>query len=64
MNKLAQKTIEVFAHFQGMPQPGLVGVLHVALSRGKEIFSFEYSLAWLKKSFAYYVKVNAVKVNA
>lgn len=31
-----------------MPSPELMGHLHVAHARGKEIFSFEYSSAWLK----------------
>lgn len=41
-------TIWVYAHWQGMQQPVLVGTLSSARSRGKEIFSFEYDTSWLK----------------
>lgn len=50
MNKLTQRCIEVYAHWVGLHQPTLVGVLYTLPSRGKEIFSFEYSHAWLKNS--------------
>lgn len=39
--------IWVYAHWQGMPQPTLIGILSAARSRGKEIFSFEYDAQWL-----------------
>lgn len=41
-------TVWVYAHWQGMQQPVLIGVLSAVRSRGKEIFSFEYNTAWLK----------------
>lgn len=48
MNKPLQRDIEVHAHWEGLLKPTLIGVLHVTPSRGKEIFSFEYSNEWLK----------------
>jgi serine/threonine-protein kinase HipA len=41
-------TIWVYAHWQGVQQPLLVGTLSITPSRGKEIFSFEYDMSWLK----------------
>lgn len=35
-----------------MSAPFLMGTLHASLSRGKEIFSFEYAEAWLKSRFS------------
>lgn len=35
-----------------MSEPFLMGVLQASLSRGKEIFSFEYEEAWLKSRFS------------
>lgn len=42
-----KRSIQVCAHWQGMIEPELMGTLYVALSRGKEIFQFEYSPSWL-----------------
>ena len=50
--KQTPKAIQVCAHWHGLAEPTLMGTLHVALSRGKEIFSFEYDPAWLKSSHA------------
>ena len=47
-----QKTIQICAHWQGMAQPIVMGTLYAALSRGREVFSFEYDHAWLKSSHA------------
>lgn len=47
-----QKAIQVCAHWKGMDEPVVMGTLFTALSRGKEIFSFEYDKAWLKSSYA------------
>ncbi len=47
-----QKAIQVCAHWQGMADPVVMGMLYVAPSRGKEIFSFEYDQAWLKSPHA------------
>lgn len=43
-----QKAIQVCAHWQGMAEPVVMGMLYATPSRGKEIFSFEYDPAWLK----------------
>jgi serine/threonine-protein kinase HipA len=48
----ALKAIQVCAQWEGMADPVLMGTLYAALSRGKEIFSFEYDLAWLKSPHA------------
>jgi len=47
-----QKAIQVCAHWQGMADPVVMGVLYAAPARGKEVFSFEYDPAWLKFPFA------------
>ena len=52
MSKVSQRHIEVFAHWLGLPQPLLMGVLSATASRGKEIFSFCYDKAWLKSKLA------------
>src|SRR4051812_18058589 len=52
MNKNSQKQIEVYADWVGLPQSTLIGVLYANPSRGKEIFSFEYSPQWLANSHA------------
>lgn len=49
MKNLAQTQIEVHAYW-GEPQ--LVGILYASISRGKEIFSFEYSENWLNSDQA------------
>ena len=38
----------VYAHWQGMDHPWLMGVLHSDRLRGKEVFSFEYNEDWLR----------------
>lgn len=43
-----QKSLLVYANWIGLEQPTLMGTLHSALVRGKEVFSFEYDDAWLK----------------
>ena len=47
-----QKAVQVCAHWRGMDGPMLMGTLHAAPSRGKEVFSFEYDQAWLESSQA------------
>lgn len=42
-----QRLIEVWADWQGLPEPTFLGQLFATPSRGKEIFSFEYDKAWL-----------------
>ncbi len=48
MDKTQQRLIEVYADWEGLSRPILVGVLRATPSRGKEIFSFEYDHDWLK----------------
>ncbi len=40
----------VYAHWQGLPDPVLMGTLEVNHIRGKEIFSFEYETSWLNSN--------------
>lgn len=47
-----ERDIFVFAHWQGMDEPMLMGTLHSELLRGKEVFSFEYEEDWLKSEHA------------
>jgi serine/threonine-protein kinase HipA len=53
-----QKSIQVCAHWQGMAEPVVMGMLYAAPSRGKEIFSFEYDPAWLKSPHAFVLDPN------
>jgi serine/threonine-protein kinase HipA len=46
------KDIFVYAHWTGMKEPVLMGVLKADFTRGKEIFSFSYSENWLKSSYS------------
>jgi serine/threonine-protein kinase HipA len=46
------KDIYVYALWTGMKEPVLMGVLKAEFTRGKEIFSFSYSEAWLKSSYS------------
>jgi serine/threonine-protein kinase HipA len=46
------KDIYAFAHWTGMKEPILMGVLKTEFTRGKEIFSFSYSDNWLKSSYS------------
>lgn len=50
--KTTKREIFVFAQWQGMTEPILMGALHAELLRGKEIFSFEYDENWLKSEHA------------
>jgi serine/threonine-protein kinase HipA len=43
-----KRSISVSAHWQGMENPFLMGVLHSDRLKGKEIFSFEYNGEWLE----------------
>jgi serine/threonine-protein kinase HipA len=47
-----RRNILVYAHWQGMKDPFLIGTLHSERLRGKEIFSFEYTESWLKSEHA------------
>lgn len=43
-----KRSISVYAHWQGMEDPLLMGILHSDRLKGKEIFSFEYNQEWLQ----------------
>lgn len=40
--------IYVYAHWQGMPEPKIIGILSAQQAKGKKAFSFEYNSDWLK----------------
>ncbi|PKA99669.1 serine/threonine-protein kinase HipA [Flavobacteriaceae bacterium MAR_2009_75] len=40
--------IYVYAHWQGMPEAKLIGVLAAHYAKGKKAFSFEYDKDWIK----------------
>ncbi len=46
------KEIFVYAHWRGLDSPILMGVLSINITRGKEIFSFEYNDDWLRSGNA------------
>lgn len=48
----AKKEIQVYAHWLGLQEPSLMGVLSVTPAKGKESFSFEYADTWLKSGFS------------
>lgn len=41
------RNISVYAHWEGLSEPVLMGILSAQLAKGKEIFSFEYDKKWL-----------------
>ena len=47
-----KQEIQVYAHWLGLPQALLMGVLSISPAKGKESFSFEYVDAWLKSGFS------------
>jgi serine/threonine-protein kinase HipA len=47
-----RRTIEVWADWYGLGNPLRMGNLHATPTRGKEVFSFEYDLAWLNSPHA------------
>lgn len=40
--------IYVYAHWQGMQEPKIIGILSAQQAKGKKAFSFEYDTTWLK----------------
>ncbi|MDB5211496.1 MAG: toxin HipA [Sediminibacterium sp.] len=50
-----KRNIQVFAHWQGLDIPALMGVLSSERLKGKEIFSFSYTKGWLDSGFAQYI---------
>ncbi|MEX2427832.1 MAG: HipA domain-containing protein, partial [Bacteroidales bacterium] len=45
-----QKQIYVYADWSGLNGSKLLGILNVSLTRGKEIFNFEYDEDWLRSA--------------
>jgi serine/threonine-protein kinase HipA len=43
-----KRSIEVYAHWLGLEEPFLMGVLYSERLKGKELFSFEYDKDWLQ----------------
>lgn len=56
--KNTQRQIQVYAHWQDFKEPFLMGALTAVLSRGKEIFLFEYTKEWLNSGNAQYLDPN------
>lgn len=44
------RSVFIYAHWKGLNQPVLMGVLNATSSRGKEVFSFTYNDDWLKSN--------------
>ncbi|ESU28716.1 HipA domain protein [Flavobacterium limnosediminis JC2902] len=40
--------IYVYAHWKGMPEPKIIGILSAHQAKGKKSFSFEYDKEWIK----------------
>ena len=47
-----ERKIFVYADWNTLPECRMLGILWVTLSRGKEIFSFEYDKNWLQSKYA------------
>ena len=47
-----RRTVQVFADWESLGGPRLMGRLHSTPSRGKAVFSFEYESAWLQSGEA------------
>lgn len=47
-NEGTKKSIYVYAHWQELDDPFLMGILHSERLKGNEVFSFEYDEEWLK----------------
>ncbi|MDP1764381.1 MAG: HipA domain-containing protein [Sediminibacterium sp.] len=50
-----KRNIQVYAHWQGLENPALMGVLSSERLKGKEIFSFSYTKEWFDSGFAQYI---------
>lgn len=48
----AKRKIYVYAHWEGIEEPTLMGLLQSEQLRGKEVFSFQYDEEWLKSDQA------------
>ncbi len=50
MAKTAERRmIRVYAHWEGLDEPALMGTLTATPIRGKEVFAFEYDVEWLRQ---------------
>ncbi len=49
------KTIEVWADWYFLTEPQKVGVLTASITRGKEIFSFQYEKSWLAGNYKFQI---------
>lgn len=47
----SKKDILVYAHWEGLQESTLMGILSATPAKGKEVFSFEYDKDWLKSGF-------------
>ncbi len=43
-----KSNIYVYAHWKGMPEPKIIGILTAHFAKGKKAFSFEYDKDWIK----------------
>jgi len=50
--RITKRSIYVYADWDGLETPQLMGILFAELLRGKEIFSFEYDKVWLNSDKA------------
>lgn len=48
-----KKEILVYANWEGLENPFLMGFLSATPAKGKEVFSFEYTKEWLQSGFTY-----------
>ncbi|OFY84433.1 MAG: toxin HipA [Bacteroidetes bacterium RIFCSPLOWO2_12_FULL_35_15] len=48
-----KKEILVYADWEGIQAPFLMGILSAIPAKGKEVFSFEYKKEWLQSEFTY-----------
>ncbi len=51
-NKTEQKKIYIYADWEKLKGPTLMGLLSASSVRGKEVFSFKYDSEWLKSEFS------------
>lgn len=63
MTRDTQKKIEVCVHSEEMDQPMLMGTLSASITRGKEIFSFEYAPEALKAEWVTKLDPNLMLVS-
>src|ERR1700753_10748 len=49
----SEKEILVYAHWEGIEKPFLMGILSGIPAKGREVFSFEYTNEWLKSKSGY-----------